>query len=55
MRTRLILKRLARWLLEGYDPWNTWPTMPNGKVLIYEEDVHTTLGVPMGPVEVSEC
>ncbi|KAJ8420308.1 hypothetical protein Cgig2_028058 [Carnegiea gigantea] len=54
VRTRLIPKRLARWLLENYDPWETSLKLPNGKVLIYEEDVHATLGLPMGPLDVRE-
>ena len=54
MRTRLMPKRLARWLLESYDPWKTSLKLPNEKVLIYEEDVHATLGLPMGPLEVRE-
>ncbi|KAJ8429927.1 LOW QUALITY PROTEIN: hypothetical protein Cgig2_017977 [Carnegiea gigantea] len=54
MRTRLILKRLARWLLEKYDPWDTLLNLPNGKLLIDEEDVYVTLGLPMGQLEISE-
>ncbi|KAJ8432985.1 LOW QUALITY PROTEIN: hypothetical protein Cgig2_022629 [Carnegiea gigantea] len=55
VRTRLIPKRLARWLLESYDSWETSLKLPNGKVLIYEEDVHATLGLPVGPFEVREA
>ncbi|KAJ8433028.1 hypothetical protein Cgig2_015455 [Carnegiea gigantea] len=54
VRTRLIPKQLARWLLNSYDPWETSLKLPNEKVLIYEEDVHATLGLPMGPLEVRE-
>ena len=55
VRTRLIPKRLARWLLESYDPWETSLKLPNGKVLIYEEDVLAMLGLPMGALEVKEA
>ncbi|KAJ8435944.1 hypothetical protein Cgig2_023320 [Carnegiea gigantea] len=55
VRARLIPKRLARWLLESYDPWETSLKLPNGKVLIYEEDVHATLGLLVGPLEVREA
>ncbi|KAJ8423245.1 hypothetical protein Cgig2_022416 [Carnegiea gigantea] len=41
VRTRLVPKRLARGLLEKYDLWDTSLKLPNGKVLIYEEDVHS--------------
>ncbi|KAJ8435722.1 LOW QUALITY PROTEIN: hypothetical protein Cgig2_002679 [Carnegiea gigantea] len=46
VRTRLILKRLARWLLEKYDPWDTSLNLPNGKVLLDEEDVYVTIDLP---------
>ena len=54
VRTRLIPKRLVRWLLGKYDPWDTSLNPPNGKVLIDEEDVYVTLGLPMGQLKISE-
>ncbi|KAJ8424455.1 hypothetical protein Cgig2_016222 [Carnegiea gigantea] len=36
------------------DPWDTSLNTPNSKLQIYEEDVHATLGLPMGPIEISE-
>ena len=54
VRTRLVPKRLARWLLEKYDLWDTSFNLPNGQLLIYEEDVHVTLGLPIGLVDISE-
>ncbi|KAJ8436327.1 hypothetical protein Cgig2_005251 [Carnegiea gigantea] len=39
MRTKLILKKLARWLLEKYNPWDNSLNLDNGKLLIDEEDV----------------
>ena len=54
VRTRLVPKRLARGLLEKYDPWDTSLKPLNGKVLIYGEDVHVILGLLMGPLEISE-
>ncbi|KAJ8420867.1 hypothetical protein Cgig2_010210 [Carnegiea gigantea] len=54
VRTRLVPKRLARWSLEKYDLRDTSLNLPNGQ-LIYEEDVHVTLGLPMGPIEISEA
>jgi len=54
IRTKLIPKSLARWLLERYDPWDNSLSLANGKLLIDEEDVHATLGLPMGEFEVNE-
>ncbi|KAJ8432083.1 hypothetical protein Cgig2_024693 [Carnegiea gigantea] len=54
IRTKLIPKSLARWLLEKYDPWDNSLSLANGKLLIDEEDVHATLGLPMGEFEVNE-
>ncbi|KAJ8421960.1 hypothetical protein Cgig2_032906 [Carnegiea gigantea] len=54
VKTTLIPKRLARWLPENYDLRDTLLKLANGKVLIYEEDVHATLDLSMGPLEVSE-
>ncbi|KAJ8451444.1 hypothetical protein Cgig2_017835 [Carnegiea gigantea] len=51
IRTKLIPKSLGRWLLEKYDPWDNSLSLPNGKLLIDEEDVHATLGLPMGQFE----
>ncbi|KAJ8439438.1 hypothetical protein Cgig2_021552 [Carnegiea gigantea] len=52
--TKLIPKKLARWLLEKYDPWDNSPNLTNGKLLIDEEDVYATLGLPMGEHEIME-
>ncbi|KAJ8445620.1 hypothetical protein Cgig2_018561 [Carnegiea gigantea] len=49
-----ISKRLAKWLLEKYDLRGTSLNPPKGKVLIYEEDVHATLGLRIGLLEISE-
>ncbi|KAJ8434264.1 hypothetical protein Cgig2_010474 [Carnegiea gigantea] len=54
VRTKLIPKRLARWLLEKYDPWDCSLNLPNGKLLIDKEDVYATLGLPMGQLEITE-
>ncbi|KAJ8432080.1 LOW QUALITY PROTEIN: hypothetical protein Cgig2_024690 [Carnegiea gigantea] len=52
IRTKLILKSLARWLLEKYDPWDNSLNLANGKLLIDEKDVYATLGLPMGEFEL---
>jgi len=53
VRTSCILKQLARWLLDHFDPWDNSLKLANHKVLeIIEEDVHANLGLPMGPQEV---
>ncbi|KAJ8451409.1 hypothetical protein Cgig2_017800 [Carnegiea gigantea] len=52
VRTKLIPKSLARWLLEKYDPWDNSLNLANGKLLIDEEDVYATLGLPMGEFEL---
>jgi len=54
VRTKLIPKKLARWMLEIYDPWNNSLNLANGKLLIDEEDVYSTLGLPIGELEVIE-
>ena len=54
VRTKLIPKKLARWLLEQYDPWDNSLNLPNGKLLIDEEDVYATLGLPLGEHEIIE-
>ncbi|KAJ8445621.1 LOW QUALITY PROTEIN: hypothetical protein Cgig2_018562 [Carnegiea gigantea] len=41
-------------ILTKYDPWDTSWSLSNGKALIYEEDVHVTLGLPMRPHKISE-
>ncbi|KAJ8453110.1 hypothetical protein Cgig2_014873 [Carnegiea gigantea] len=38
VKMKLIPKRLARWLLEKYDPWDNSLNLANGKLLIDEED-----------------
>ncbi|KAJ8438925.1 hypothetical protein Cgig2_033812 [Carnegiea gigantea] len=52
VRTKLIPKSLARWLLEKYDPWDNSLNLANGKLLTDEEDVYTTLRLPMGEFEL---
>ena len=52
IRTRLIPKVMARWLLKHHDPWDTSLNLPNGKFLIYDEDVHVTLELPMGSYQI---
>ena len=52
--TKLILKKLARWLLEKCDHWDNSPNLTNGKLLIDEQDVYATLGLPMGEHEIME-
>ncbi|KAJ8451301.1 LOW QUALITY PROTEIN: hypothetical protein Cgig2_014073 [Carnegiea gigantea] len=52
VRTKLIPKSLARWLLEKYDPWDNSLNLANGKLLIDEEDVYATHGLPMGEFEL---
>ena len=54
MRTKLIPKKLARSLLEKYDPWHNSLNLVNGKLLIHEEDVYATLGLPIGEYEIIE-
>ncbi|KAJ8447881.1 LOW QUALITY PROTEIN: hypothetical protein Cgig2_012016 [Carnegiea gigantea] len=54
MRTKLIPKKLARWLLEKYDPWDNSLNLANGKLLIDEEDVYAIRGLPMGELEIIE-
>ena len=54
VRTKLIPKKLARWLLEQYDPWDNSLNLPNGKLVIDEEDVYATLGLPLGEHEIIE-
>jgi len=50
----LIPRSIARWQLERYDPWDNSLNLANGKLLIDEEDVYATLGLPMGEVEIIE-
>ncbi|KAJ8426140.1 hypothetical protein Cgig2_022437 [Carnegiea gigantea] len=54
VRTKFIPKKLVRWLLEKYDPRDNSLNLANGKLLIDEEDVYATLGLPMGEFEVIE-
>ncbi|KAJ8431002.1 LOW QUALITY PROTEIN: hypothetical protein Cgig2_025684 [Carnegiea gigantea] len=54
VRTKLIPKRLARWFLEKYDPWDCSLKLPNCKLLIDEEYVYATLGLTMGQLKISE-
>ncbi|KAJ8434518.1 hypothetical protein Cgig2_030141 [Carnegiea gigantea] len=42
------------WLLEQYDLWDNSLNLPNGKLLIDEEDVYATLGLPMGEHAIIE-
>jgi len=48
IRTKLIPKPLAWWLLEKYDQWDMSLNLPRGKLLIYDQDMHATLVLPMG-------
>jgi len=41
-------------LLKRYGPWETSLNLTNGKLLIYDEDVHATLGLAMGTIEMQE-
>ena len=43
---------MAWWLFEHYDPWDTSLNVPNDKLLIYDEDVHATLGLLMGSYQI---
>ena len=52
IRTRLIPKGMTHWLLEHYNPWDTSLNVRNDKLLIYDEDVHATLGLPMGSYRI---
>ncbi|KAJ8450758.1 hypothetical protein Cgig2_021230 [Carnegiea gigantea] len=52
IRTKLIPKKLARWLLKKYDPWDNSLNLANGKLLIDEDDVYATLGLPIGELEL---
>jgi len=52
IRTRSIPKSTARWLLESYDPWETSLNLPNGKLSVYDEHVHTFLGLRIGPLQI---
>ena len=50
IKTNSLQKAMARWLLESYDPWKTSLDLSNGKLLVYDEDVHASLGLPIGTV-----
>jgi len=52
IQTKLISKALALWLLEKYDPWDTSLNLPNGKLLILNENVHATSELPIGRVKI---
>jgi len=54
IRTKSIPKATARWLLESYVPWETSLNLPNGKIPVYDEDVHATLGLPIRPVQIQD-
>jgi len=47
IRTKSTPKAMVQWLLESYDPWETSLNLPNGKLLVYDENVHATLGLPI--------
>ncbi|KAJ8443818.1 LOW QUALITY PROTEIN: hypothetical protein Cgig2_017299 [Carnegiea gigantea] len=47
-------KKMARWLLEKHNPWDNSLNLTNGKLLVDEEDVYATLGLPMGEHEIIE-
>ncbi|KAJ8434671.1 hypothetical protein Cgig2_030057 [Carnegiea gigantea] len=51
VRTKLIPKKLARWLLEKYDPWDNSLNLANGKLLINEEDNVERAGPPIGSMD----
>ncbi|KAJ8434394.1 hypothetical protein Cgig2_014241 [Carnegiea gigantea] len=53
VRTSTIPKDLATWLLQKFDPTSNTLKLSNNRVLeITEEDVHATLALPMGQLEV---
>ncbi|KAJ8446933.1 hypothetical protein Cgig2_026431 [Carnegiea gigantea] len=53
VRTSTIPKDLATWLLQKFDPVSNTLKLSDNRVLeITEEDVHATLALPMGQLEV---
>ncbi|KAJ8432427.1 hypothetical protein Cgig2_016057 [Carnegiea gigantea] len=53
VRTSTIPKDLATWLLQKFDPASNTLKLSDNRVLeITEEDVHATLALPMGQLEV---
>ncbi|KAJ8429940.1 LOW QUALITY PROTEIN: hypothetical protein Cgig2_017990 [Carnegiea gigantea] len=50
IRTNIIPKSLGMWLLENYDYCGSFLNLSNHRILEFtKEDVHATLGLPMGP------
>ncbi|KAJ8447704.1 hypothetical protein Cgig2_031758 [Carnegiea gigantea] len=55
IRTNVISKSLGMWLLENYDYCDGFLNLLNHRILEFtKEDVHTILGLPMGPKKVME-
>ncbi|KAJ8428770.1 hypothetical protein Cgig2_010774 [Carnegiea gigantea] len=55
IRTNVIPKSLGMWLLENYDYCGSFFNLSNHRILEFtKEDVHATLGLPMGPKKVME-
>ncbi|KAJ8437565.1 hypothetical protein Cgig2_017918 [Carnegiea gigantea] len=53
IRTNVIPKSLGMWLLENYDYCGSFLNLSNHRILEFtKEDVHATLGLPMGPKKV---
>ena len=55
IRTNAIPKSLGMWLLKNYDFCGIFLNLSNHGILEFtKEDVHATLGLPMGPRKVVE-
>ena len=55
IRTNVISKSLGMWLLENYDYCGSFLNLSNRGILEFtKEDVHTTLGLSLGPKKVVE-
>ncbi|KAJ8420950.1 LOW QUALITY PROTEIN: hypothetical protein Cgig2_017689 [Carnegiea gigantea] len=55
IRTTVIPKSFGMWLLENYDYCGSFLNLSNHRILEFiKEDVHATLGLPMGPKNVVE-
>ncbi|KAJ8436607.1 hypothetical protein Cgig2_029853 [Carnegiea gigantea] len=55
IRINVIPKSLGMWLLENYDYCGSFLNLSNYRILeITNEDVHASLGLPMGPKKVME-